>query len=248
MNNSTANISNALKHTKIKYCKLCGKEYNKPGKTLFCCKEHRNIYQYKLQTLIKYFGFDKSVLGTIKAIDEYNKIKQMLYNFYWVEHKSSSEIAKMFNYKRVENLTSKVFPMLGISRKTLSQAIHENYLSCKYNSPHNNKYKFCWHTTWDNKNVFLRSSYELDYAKQLDKYKIHYDVEKLRIEYFDTQQKRYRIAIPDFYISSTNTIVEVKSNYTLDLQNMKDKHKAYKENGYNFKLILELNEKDINKL
>lgn len=46
-----------------------------------------------------------------------------------------------------------------------------------------------------------------------------------------------RGAIPDFYIPSTNTIIEIKSSWTLDEQNMKDKMKAYLDLGYNFKLI-----------
>ena len=51
-----------------------------------------------------------------------------------------------------------------------------------------------------------------------------------------------RVAIPDFYLPETNTIVEIKSNYFYDEQNMLDKHKEYKRHGYNFKLILEREE------
>jgi len=40
-------------------------------------------------------------------------------------------------------------------------------------------------------------------------------------------------------------IVEIKSEYTLDIQEMKDKVKAYKELGYNFKLILNNEEVDL---
>ena len=65
------------------------------------------------------------------------------------------------------------------------------------------------------------------------------DVETLRIKYFDSQSYTIKCAIPDFYLIDSNTIVEIKSNYTLDIQNMKDKFKAYQELGYNVKLILE---------
>lgn len=51
--------------------------------------------------------------------------------------------------------------------------------------------------------------------------------------------KKKRIAIPDFYLVDNNEIVEIKSNWTYDEQNMKDKIKVYKDNGYNVKLILE---------
>ena len=83
----------------------------------------------------------------------------------------------------------------------------------------------------------MHSSYELDYAKQLDDKQIDYDVESLHIKYWDSQQQRYRCAIPDFYIPSKHLIVEIKSNWTLDKQNMQDKENAYRKLGYNFKLI-----------
>ncbi len=34
-------------------------------------------------------------------------------------------------------------------------------------------------------------------------------------------------------------IVEIKSMYTLDIQNMKDRLKAYKELDYNYKVIVD---------
>lgn len=37
-------------------------------------------------------------------------------------------------------------------------------------------------------------------------------------------------------------IVEIKSNYIFDKQNMIDKSKVYKKLGYNFKLILDKQE------
>ena len=50
---------------------------------------------------------------------------------------------------------------------------------------------------------------------------------------------KMRMAVPDFYIPSTNTIVEIKSEYTLNEQEMKDKAKQYIQNGYNFKLLVD---------
>ena len=64
-------------------------------------------------------------------------------------------------------------------------------------------------------------------------------MEIFRIPYFDSVKNSKRIAIPDFYLSETNEIVEIKSNYTYDEINMKDKVKAYKKLGYKVKLILE---------
>ena len=102
-----------------------------------------------------------------------------------------------------------------------------------------NQYKTGHHITWEGKKIFYRSSYELDFCNELDRNKISYDVEKIRIKYWDSILKKYRISVPDFYLLDTNELVEIKSNWTYDEQNMKDKIISYKENGYNVKLILE---------
>lgn len=60
-----------------------------------------------------------------------------------------------------------------------------------------------------------------------------------RLLYYDTQQSKYRIAIPDFYLPLENTIVEIKCDYTYDEINMNDKFKVYKKLGYKYKLYIE---------
>jgi hypothetical protein len=45
----------------------------------------------------------------------------------------------------------------------------------------------------------------------LDSERVPYEMEFKRILYFDTQKETYRIAIPDFYLSLENRIVELQS-------------------------------------
>lgn len=49
----------------------------------------------------------------------------------------------------------------------------------------------------------------------------------------------YRCSVPDFYLPDLNMIVEIKSFFTYDKQNMLDKFKAFKDNNYNYKLIMD---------
>lgn len=100
------------------------------------------------------------------------------------------------------------------------------------------------HTSWNGYQFVSRSSYELDYANILDAQQINYEYEAFRIKYYDTYLEVERTSIPDFYLPDSNTIVEIKSTYTLNVQNMKDRVKAYRELGYNF--ILMLNKKEVN--
>lgn len=80
--------------------------------------------------------------------------------------------------------------------------------------------------------------------KELDKNKILYEYEKIRIKYEDSQANTWRVAVPDFYLPESNTLVEIKSNYTYNKKNMEDKVTEYKKLGFNFKLVLEHQEYD----
>lgn len=235
-------------------CKLCGKQFQTNTRSSFCSEKCKEVKKF-IPTLIKYFGLHKSLIGSAQVYEEINKIKETLYNLYWNQGKTSSEICKIFNYPNLGNLTGKVFKYLEIPSKSCKITNKEQWYKRKSSTFNKTPYKQGWYTTWNNKEVFLRSSYEKDYAKKLDSLKIEYEVETLRIPYFDSIKETERCAIPDFYIPSLNEIVEIKSAWTLNIQNMKDRFAAYKKAGYNVKLILNkketdlysLNEKDLRK-
>ena len=94
------------------------------------------------------------------------------------------------------------------------------------------------------------STFECHCFLRLDECKIPYFYEKVRIKYFDTQRNKERVAVPDFYLPETKELVEIKSSWTLKgkVQEMKDKFKAYREQGYNPKLILDKVEQDLSNI
>ena len=200
------------------------------------------------------FGFNINTLGTKNIINEYFKCKQLLYNEYVLNRLSPKDIYIKYNCQtHINNFESllHMFKEWNFNIRGHSEAVKDCFLRNKLTPPKSSdkyQYKCGWHTTWNNKEIYYRSSYELDYAKELDKQQIDYEVESLRIKYFDTQLNEYRCAIPDFFIRDRNMIVEIKSSYTIDVQNMKDKFKSYKELGYDTKLILDHKETDINLL
>ena len=239
---SCRNIRPSNKRT----CKICGEVYykNECGCGNPFCRIH-SIHQFT--NLIKYFGFDKTKLGTKYVEEEFYRIRDIIYNLYWVDNLSTVDIAEKYHFPSKHCISQTVFKILDIPRKSFKESSTNAYLSGKIPSTFTCKqYKYGWHTTWDGKSVFLRSSYELDYAIKLDESHILYEVESLKIPYFDSKRNQKRVAIPDFYIPQTNTIVEIKSNYTLDIQEMKDKCAEYERLGYKFKLILEHKESNIN--
>ena len=218
-------------------CPICGSVYykNTGGCKNEFCKTH-NIHQFK--GLIKYFGFDKTKLGTLEVENEFNRIRDILYDLYLNDRITEEELKNKFNYHSGMSNFHKILKIFNIKSLSIKEATKLSFLLGRNNNFINRlSYHSQWHTTWNNKEVYLRSSYELDYAKELDKQQIDYEVEFFHIKYWDSQKQEYRCAIPDFYIPSQHLIVEIKSSYTLDEQNMKDKMKAYKNLGYNFKLI-----------
>jgi len=237
--------SNDIERIKNNTCPICGQE----NCTSEFCKKH-NLQQ--LRGFVKHLGFDSTAIGTIRVFDEFERIKKMIYDLYWNQGLSMADLGKRFNYSsKIGHIPENVLESLEIPRRTKSES-QKTYL---INNPgrrlvfsdkiFEKSLKSENHISWDGKSYFLRSSYEIEYAEYLDGLKILYMVEELRIEYLDSQQNRIRVAIPDFYLPDTNEIIEIKSDFTLDIQEMLDKFEAYKNFGYIPKLILEKEEIDL---
>lgn len=242
------NISNLLKNksiapnknkTKRNTCKICGALRGE-------CKDSYVCSKYRLFNGLIKFGFDINTKGTEKIIDEFYRVRNIIEKFYLLNGSNNDKLIQTFNYYGGPSNFHKILKTLDIQTRNLSEGqIFSLESGNRIDMPQVNSYHDEYHKTWDNNIVYLRSSYETDYANILDDNKIHYEVESLKIKYFDTQLNKERIAIPDFYIKDKNLIVEIKSNFTLDIQNMKDKVISYKNNGYDFKLILEHKEVDL---
>ena len=211
------------------------------------CISNGSIPQ-KFRTLLKYFSnqINSNKLFDYQYMSEkYIELKQYVQELI-DSGLSSNEVCKLLfgSYKKGNT----IFNILQCKTRNLSESISNAILQGKIkisNDINNYRFKEEWHNTWDGKTVFLRSSYETVYANKLDSNKILYEVETLKIKYYDSQRKIYRCAIPDFYLPESNEIIEIKSSFTYDEQNMKDKFKAYRELGYNCKCICDWIELDI---
>jgi hypothetical protein len=220
----------------IRKCSVCGQNV--------CL--HPNICKSRLFVdkinLLK-IGFDLSLLETVEIYREYFRVKEYLESLYYDKGMSFLDIKTYFNIKHNNNV-SKVLDFFNIKRRTVSDGLSIAFLKGKLSIPDktNGFYKSGWHTSWEGYTFFYRSSYELDYMKELDENKISYNCEGMRIQYFDYELGKYRTAIPDFYLPDTKTIVEVKSEWTykeVDRLMMRDKVKVYRHLGFNFQLLYE---------
>jgi len=195
------------------------------------------LYKRKSQNLER-LGFNY----TTDAELEYFKIQKLLYQEYHIKCESMLTIMKKYEIPSSRTMDI-LFRLFDIDARSLSTA-QTNALTIGRSDAHEHL-KFTakqqWHKTWEGKDVYLRSSYELTYAKELDDKKIKYDTECMRILYFDSQEQKHRVAIPDFYLPDSNTIVEIKSTYWLNEENMKDKSQEYQRLGFKFQLIVDGN-------
>lgn len=235
MVNTTYSKYGLVNHINPGCCPICG-EYH-------CKDEFCKTHTFKLLlNLVKHFKFNATVISTKDVKTEFNRIREMVYRLYWEEGLSTVDLGIKFNYSE-NRIPTNIIKFLDIPLRNRSEAGQNVVASGKSNLFTMNNIRSIFkqelHITWKGERVYLRSSYETQYANKLDELKINYLVESLKIEYFDTLLNKTRIAIPDFYLPDTNEIVEIKSDFTLDIQEMLDKFEAYKNLGYIPKLILE---------
>lgn len=224
----------------LPHCNVCGAVKGQCKRPDIC--KHVQL----LKSMVKYFGFDKTAIGTERVYEEFEKCRNLLIEEYWDNNLSLPEIVEKYHHKNVGTLGI-FFKHLNIPIRNRSQGQTNAIRMCKRDlMPPPPKYHFGHHIDWQGNNWFFRSSYEEKQMIEYDSKNINYKVEALRILYYDTSLCRQRVAIPDFYLPDTNEIVEIKSNYTYNEQNMKDKFKAYVEHGFKPKLILDFKEVEVN--
>lgn len=214
-----------------KTCSVCG--------TLKCKNKFCRFVRNHIDWFVTIWGISKKSIGTLQVFEEMEKLKCVLYDEYINQELSLKDIANKHGnawYTSIKNLLS----FFDIPRREIGAsirlAIKQGKGKTRNINAKKNQYKQGWHTTWDNKLVFLRSSYEFRYAKELDDKKIIYEVESKRIPYiaYDGFSRTY---IPDFFIPNDNKIVEIKSTYTID-KNTKIKLDKCRQLGYTVEMIV----------
>ena len=168
---------------------------------------------------------------------------KILSNLYFTQKLSVIEIFKKTGicHKTLKSL----FDDFETPLRTLSEGQQIAVQECRTSPPSGKRYKQGFLITWEGLKFYYRSSYEKQYAEDLNKKKVPYRMEAFRVPYWNTKKQDWRIAIPDFYLPETNELVEIKSRWTYREQEMKDKFRAYRELGYRPKLLLEHEELDL---
>jgi hypothetical protein len=176
------------------------------------------------------------VVGTLGLYEEVDRIKHVVQDKY--DASSMSVICTSIGIS-MQSLFN-VMRFLDIRALSISDGIRKAYKEGRGVHPpatcRNKGFKHGWHETWNGKSVFYRSSYELEYAEQLDAKQIDYEMEKPGISYWDSQKQQHRMAYPDFHLINEHKLVEItaKGSFYYDKQNMIDREAAYRKLGFSF--------------
>lgn len=210
-------------------CLICGETILSPR--LYCNNPICRWASHNGLIPLRKLGARLELLGSHDFLSNVRTIADSLHDQY-LDGKSSNMIS---NECGVHDMTVlKIIKMFypDFSARTYSEALSNAIYNGRLNN--SNRFHCGWHRTWDGKNVFLRSSCEFDFAYSLDKKKVLYDTECLRIPYIDADGAN-RIYIPDFYLSGENKIVEIKGEYFMN-DNVYLKLRACKKLGYKTEL------------
>jgi hypothetical protein len=138
-----------------------------------------------------------------------------------------------------KNNINKDNPMFGKHHTEKTKKLMTINRIGKYRGRKSSRFGKSSHGRWGNyKGIRMRSSWEIKYAKYLDKNKISWQYES---KTFDLGNTTYT---PDFYLSKTNEYIEIKGFWRIDA---KKKFKQFKKQYSKIKITV-LREKDLKDL
>lgn len=214
---------------KTRLCKVCGQEQcSNPHICKWSSLRNKSL---NLQLL----GFDFSTYGTLGIIESYTNFRQKMLTEY--KTMSMTQIRKYYNIKADKTIQD-IFKYLKIPLVSANEQLRKYFDNG--GAPLQRKGVKCTpYIKHDGSTIMCRSSYEVDFAHHLEKLNIAFEFENKQILFKSSIDHKIHYAFPDFYISNTNTIIEVKSWYYYDQLRMIDRFNAYRAAGYIPKLLLE---------
>ena len=144
--NKISKTLKANKTLKIKHCVICNRSFETYSNSAKYCSEHdgskcpqcgsikrqckrpdickkSNIFP----TLEKYFGFDKSVIGTEKLYQEFERVANLLKEDYWDNKLSMPDMIQKYNYYNNPKNFYKILKSLNIKTRSLSESMRNAF-------------------------------------------------------------------------------------------------------------------------
>jgi hypothetical protein len=204
-------------------CLICGKNYGSLAHHISLVhKKTKECYIEEFNLPADYQFVDK---------EYHDKMSNSIKNNYWTDSRKNDAHNRMIEQWEDEYLRNK--RTSGIQVKSLEAWKDEKYREKVL------KYRCCsYGTQVEYKETIFRSQQEADVAKLLDDNDIKYQYEVLVIPYYD-KKGILRTHITDFYIPSSNLILECKNSKSNIRSNELLKQKYALSEGYNYEFITE---------
>ena len=152
----------------------------------------------------------------------------------WWDSPDSKDIRKKFSSKQHRDKLSRIGLSLWETEDHINKMLKSFFRKKEYSLPSGKKVKV---QGYEDKalDILLKEYKECDII--IDYNNIKKLIGEIRYEY---NERKNRLYIPDFYIVPTNTIIEVKSEWTYNYKKEKNdcKEKRCKEMGLNFKFMI----------
>ena len=216
-------ISKSLKSDASYECDSCGCGIQKNNK--YCKKCYKYYRRKKL-----YGKLDIEETNLQKANQ---KAVDLLYEEYHINDLSYLDIQEKYNI--LLRSINMFFKSNDIESRSFSKSIRMAFKKGKLVPNNKSMFHNGAHEDWQGNEWYLRSSYEFLAANILDNLEIEYEVETMRVTYDDNGTER--TYIPDFYLPNFNLVIETKSSYFVEQDNVKAKQKAIIDGGYSFLLL-----------
>ncbi len=164
-----------------------------------------------------------------------------------LNHQIESKIKKMRRYQKIAETLKRLakerkLPIQNLNEeerikfgKKLSQILRRKFRNGEVKlNDWGKRYRY---RSLQNGEIKLRSKWEREVAKFLDKHSINWKYEALVIPYYDKEKNLFRNTIPDFYIPTLNLFIEIKGNSEIRSQITQDKLKGVRGQGYKIMLF-----------
>lgn len=171
--------------------------------------------------------------------EEFFRIRNLLYDLYYVEYKSTLDITRDFGIS-CATTTRNLMHLFGLRLRTSKESVLLASTQGKINrgDPGKGNYLYKAGTLSQKENsYYYRSSYELEFSNFLNSENIDFTLNEFKIKYKSSVDGLFHTGYPDFFLPQFNLVVEMKSNRNYDEQNLKDRFEVIKNMGYDFLVL-----------
>ena len=220
------NNENSVLHIPYRYSKDC----------VLGRFERSQAYSQKSSNLQK-LGFN---FEDLNWEEEFFKIRNMLYDLYYVQKYSLPMIREKFGFI-IDKTPKDYLKLFGFNKfRNVSEGVKLSFKEGRVSlSEVNKNYNFIhgWYKLKNGNEFYYRSSYELEAIKFLENKNIDFTLNTFHTSYISSEDNEEHEAFPDFYLPKYNLVIEMKNYKNFKEKDLQERYLFIKNLGYDFIVI-----------